>query len=199
MKKIITIGRKHGSGGREIGKEIARRLGIKYYDKELLSVAAGESDLGKEVLEGLDERPMSVFSYMATANALSPVLPINHRVFEALSEAMKKIASEGPCVFIGRCSNVILKDFDKLSVFVHAPLSDRIARVMKTDGVTEEQAKNYIENKDADRSKYYHFYTGGSWSDMSSYDLCIDSSKFGIEKTAELIAEFALEDSFYSR
>ena len=140
---IITIGREYGSGGRQIGQEVAKYFGIKCYDKELLEHAANDSGICKELFEHHDEKPtnsflyslvMDTYSFGYTSSAFSD-MPINQKVFLAQFETIKKIAAEGPCIMIGRCADYALADFDNcFSVFFHADLQTRIRRIAKIYG-----------------------------------------------------------------
>lgn len=193
MNKILTISRRHGSGGREMGKKVASILGIKYYDKELIVSAVKESGMCREVFETQDERPTSVFSYMANAY-VGGQLPLNHQVFEAISETMKSIASRESCVFIGRCADFILRDFPKISVFAYAPLEDRMSRAIVLDKIPQSEIKAYLEKRDAERKSYYNFYTDKVWDDMENYDICVNTSSVGIDKSAKIIAEMLMHE-----
>ena len=193
---IITIGRQYGSAGREIGYKVADELGIKLYDKEMLNRAAKESGICQELFETHDEKPtnsflyslvMDTYSFGYSSSAFSD-MPINQKVFLAQFETIKKIASEGPCIMIGRCADYALADFDNcLSVFIHASLETRIRRIAKLYDLTDAKAKDKIQKADKKRSSYYNYYTSKKWGDVDSYDLSIDSGKMGIDGTIELI------------
>lgn len=198
-KTIITIGRQYGSGGREIGEKLAADLGIKFYDKELLSRAAKESGLCEELFENHDEKPTNSFLYslvmdtysMGYSSAAFADMPINHKVFLAQFNAIKEIANEGPCVMVGRCADYALADYKNcVSVFVEAPLEARIRRIAKKYDLTDAKAKDSIIKTDKKRASYYNYYSNKKWGDASSYNLCIDSSICGIDGTVELIKDF---------
>ena len=195
-KTIITIGRQYGSAGRQIGRALAEELGIKCYDKELLDRAAKDSGLCQELFENHDEKPTSSFLYSLVMDTYSfgyssaafSDMPINQKVFLAQFEAIKKIASEGPCIMIGRCADYALADFDNcLSVFIHADLPTRIRRIAKLYDLTDAKAKDKILKADKKRSSYYNYYTSKKWGDVDSYDMAIDSGKMGIDGTIEII------------
>ena len=195
-KTVITIGRQYGSAGRQIGRALAEELGIKCYDKELLDRAAKDSGMCQELFENHDEKPtnsflyslvMDTYSFGYSSSAFSD-MPINQKVFLAQFETIKKIASEGPCIMIGRCADYALADFDNcLSVFIHASLETRIRRIAKLYDLTDAKAKDKIQKADKKRSSYYNYYTSKKWGDVDSYDLSIDSGKLGIDGTIELI------------
>ena len=193
---IITIGREYGSGGRQIGQEVAKYFGIKCYDKELLEHAANESGICKELFENHDERPTNSFLYSLVMDTYSfgysssgfTDMPMNHKVFLAQFDAIKKLASEGPCVMVGRCADYALEDNPELlSVFIHADMDARIRRIARDFDLTDAKAKDMIRKTDKQRSSYYNYYTNKRWGDANSYQFCLDSSKLGIEGTVEAI------------
>ena len=199
-KTVITIGRQFGSGGKEIGEKLAKELGIRCYDKELLAVAAKESGLCKELFENHDERRTNSFLYSLVMDTYSfgyssagfTDMPMNHKVFLAQFEAIKKLAAEGPCVMVGRCADYALADNkDCFSVFVHADDDFCLARAMERNSFSEKETKKFIERTDKYRSDFYHYHTGHHWTDARYYDLCLDSSKLGFEKCVEEIEAYA--------
>ncbi|MBR4668501.1 MAG: cytidylate kinase-like family protein [Butyrivibrio sp.] len=198
MNTIITVGRQFGSGGREIGKMVADKYGIKYYDKELLSRAAKESGFCEEMIQNHDERPTNSFLYNLVMdtysfgyNASSFVdMPISHKVFLAQFDTIKKIAEEGPCVIVGRCADYALSDFDNvLNLFIHADEDFKIKRIKErfADVTTDEQAREMMNKKDKQRQSYYNYYSSKKWGRSDSYDLSINSSILGIEGTVKFI------------
>ena len=186
---IITIGRQFGSAGREIGYKVAKDLGIKLYDKEMLARAAKESGLCEELFETHDEKPTNSFLYsLGYSSGSYADMPINHKVFLAQFDAIKKIASEGPCILVGRCADYALEDNENLlSVFIHADLDARIRRIARIYDLTDAKAKDRIIKTDKKRSSYYNYYTSKRWGDADSYDLCIDSGKMGVDGSVELV------------
>ena len=193
---IITIGREYGSGGRQIGQEIANYFGIKYYDKELLEHAANDSGICKELFENHDEKPTNSFLYSLVMDTYSfgyssgsyTDMPLNHKVFLAQFDAIKKIAKAGPCVLVGRCADYALEDNPELlSVFIHANMDARIRRIARDFDLTDAKAKDMIRKTDKQRSSYYNYYTNKRWGDANSYQFCLDSSKLGIEGTVDAI------------
>ena len=204
MNTIITVGRQFGSGGREIGKMVADKYGIKYYDKELLSRAAKESGFCEEMIQNHDERPTNSFLYNLVMdtysfgyNASSFVdMPISHKVFLAQFDTIKKIAEEGPCVIVGRCADYALSDFDNvLNLFIHADEDFKIKRIKErfADVTTDEQAREMMNKKDKQRQSYYNYYSSKKWGRSDSYDLSINSSILGIEGTVKFITQY-IED-----
>ena len=196
---IITVGREFGSGGKEIGEKLAASFGIKFYDKELLAVAAKESGLCQEIFDAHDERPTNSFLYSLVMNTSSvgyfsnPYLdmPLDQRVFLAQFDAIKKLANQGPCVIVGRCADYALADYPNcISVFIQAPLEDRIKRISAKNNIAEGAAKDLILKTDKKRASYYNFYSNKKWGDCASYDLSVNSSILGIDKTVEYIKSF---------
>lgn len=193
---IITIGREYGSGGRQIGQEIAKYFGIKCYDKELLEHAANDSGICKELFENHDEKPTNSFLYSLVMDTYSfgyssagfSDMPMNHKIFLAQFDAIKKIANEGPCILVGRCADYALEGYPNLlSVFIHADLDARIKRIAKKYDLTDAKAKDLIIKTNKKRASYYNYYTDKRWGDADSYDVCLDSSVLGLEGTAEAI------------
>lgn len=197
-KIILTIGRQFGSGGREIGKKLAAALGIAYYDKELMAVAAKESGLSEEFFEKADERASSGlsyafsvgFSYMGMFTPYTDILS-NDGLFKFQSDAIRKLAEKGSCVLVGRCADYILRDNpDCLSFFIHNTKENRIQRIIEYQNVTVEQAKELMTKTDKSRAAYYNYYTNKEWGVASSYNFSIDVSVLGIDETVEFIKSF---------
>ena len=195
---IITIGRQFGSGGREIGMKLAKDLEIGFHDKEMLERASKDSGICKEMFETHDEKPTSSFLYslvmdtysMGYSSGTYTDMPLNHKVFLAQFEAIKKIAEEGPCVLVGRCADYALESYDNvLNVFIHADLESRIRRVARDTDSTDAKAKDLIIKQDKKRASYYNYYTNKKWGDVESYDLSLNSAKLGIDGTVEAIKD----------
>ena len=196
---IITIGREFGSAGREIGYKVAEAFDIKLYDKEMLARAAKESGICEEIFETHDEKPTNSFLYSLVMDTYSmgysgntyTDMPINHKVFLAQFDAIKKIADEGPCILVGRCADYALESYKNVvSVFIHADMNARIRRIARIYDLTDAKAKDMTIKTDKKRSSYYNYYTNKKWSDAESYELCLTSSELGIEGTAKAIIEY---------
>ena len=197
---IYTIGREFGSGGKIIGEMLAKRLGVKLYDKELLQKAAKDSGFCEEIFENHDERPTSSFlyslvmdTYSAGSYSSAPFLdmPLNHKVFLAQFDSIKKIAEQESCVIVGRCADYALSDNpDCLNIFIHADMDDRIKRVSKRLNITESKAKDQIQKKDKQRASYYNYYTSKKWGDSRSYDLTLNTSKLTPDECVEIIIKY---------
>ena len=194
MKTIINIGREFGSGGGYVAKEVGRRLGIDVYDNELISKSAEKSGFSRQLFERNDERKslFSLSSFFSTGLFVQGENYLNSDIlFQIQSEVIRSIAESSSAIFIGRCSDYILRDLNCLDVFVCGPEEYRVSRVAALEGMSEEDALALIRRKDRTREAYYNYYTFGNWGKASNYDLCIDSSVLGIEGTAEFIIEFA--------
>ncbi len=194
---IINVGRQLGSGGRIIGNRIAKDFDIKFYDKELLDLAAKESGFDKRFFERNDEHKgflKLLFSPFAPlfgssnpyANQLS-----DESLFKFQSDAIRKAAQEHSCVFVGRCADYILRDFpDKVDIFITADMADRVKRVSELMGISEKEAEKQCVEGDEKRASYYNYYSAKTWGAASSYDFCINSSALGIDATTDIIEDF---------
>ena len=195
---IITIGREFGSGGHEIGERLSEKLEIPFYDKEMLDRASKDSGIAEELLKAHDEKPTSSFLYSLVLDTYSlgyksgsySDMPINHKIFLAQFDAIKKLAEEGPCILIGRCADYALEDYrNVLSVFIHADTAKRAKRISRMYDMTEAKAKEMIIKTDKKRGSYYNYYTNKKWSAVQSYDVCLDSGKLGIDGCVDAIIE----------
>ena len=185
---IITIGRQYGSGGRMVGMRLAERLGIQCYNSELLAEAVRQSGLCKEVFEKNDEKPISAFLTFSAGKYDSGEMPLNHKVFLAQMQTIRASSERESCVIVGRCADYVLKDYKNVTnVFIHAPLEDRIKRVIERDGVVPGKAEKKVKKVDKERASYYNFYSTKRWGAAESYDICLDSSKYGVDRCADII------------
>jgi cytidylate kinase len=199
-KLVITIARQYGSGGREIGERIAELLGIPIYDKELITEAAANGNLNEDVLKNVDESAANSLLYtlamgsnIMSHNVFGYKMPINDKLFILQSDVIKKYASEGSCVIIGRCADYVLKDEkDTLRLFIYGDLEHRKARIAERHPeIKSSQVVDVINKTDKRRAYYYNFYTGNKWGKYDNYDMAINSSTLGISGTAEIIADYA--------
>ena len=189
---IISIGRQYGSGGREIGKRLAEMFNIGFYDKELITLAARESGFSEEILKENDENHNGSFLYSLVMGTYTggDNLPLNHKLFLAQFDTIKKLASEKSCVIIGRCADYALEyNPNCLKVFVHADIDSRIKRAIDEYGVSPDKVEDVIKKTDKKRESYYNFYTGKKWGLMQNYDLTINSSFSGIDGAVAAIAD----------
>lgn len=199
-KIIITIGRQFGSGGRELGRRLAARLGIPYYDKELLSRAASNAGVAEEFVTGNDERsPRFLSSVMSFSMGFAPVTWYQNpstisaeSIYTSQSETIRRIADEGSCVIVGRSADYVLRGNPGLvSVFVHAPLESCVARIIaRGDSLTPDKARRLAEKTNRLRASYYNFYTDRVWGHADSYDLCFDTSLLPIDDIAAVITDY---------
>lgn len=196
---IVTIGRQYGSAGLEIGKKLAEKLGVKCYDKELLSLAAKESGLCHELFETHDEKLTNSFLYslvmdtysMGYSSSMFTDMPIDHKVFLAQFETIKRLAEEEPCVIVGRCADYALAEHENcVNVFIHAPMNKRIRRITRLYDLTDTKAKERIQKTDKKRSSYYNYYSSKRWGEAKEFDLCINSGALGIDGSVDMILEF---------
>ena len=192
---IITIGRQVGSGGRLVGRLLAERLGIKFYDREILSRAAKESGIKDEFFENADERNTLFHRFAnffladhltSTSSCLS-----SESLFQFQADAMRKAADEGGAVFVGRCSDYILRDVPhRTDVFITAHIDERIKRAVTYFNVTPEEAEKKIRQMEQARAEYYNFYTEKTWGAADGYHLCVDSTGLTIEQLADIIEAY---------
>ncbi|OPZ73538.1 MAG: cytidylate kinase [bacterium ADurb.Bin478] len=197
-KIIITIARQVGSGGREIGEKIAARLGLSFYDRELIQIAAQKSGLGKEFFEQADEeKGRSLFSGILShygtpaEDGTAGAYLSNEALFQMQSNVIRELAAKASAVFIGRCADYVLKDFPHcLNFFISAAIEDRIQRIMRIQPLTEKKARELIEKTDKKRAAYYNYFTDKQWGAADSYHLCINSSVLGVEETTAFLCRF---------
>lgn len=194
---IISVGRQLGSGGHDVAKLLAQRFGCTFYDREILNIAAKESGFCEKFFEQTDEQKGFMKSLFHTHvpfvadNSFYNNNFSEESLFKFQSDAIRKAAEEGPCVFVGRCADYILRDHTALvSVFITADTNERISNVAKRDNCSLEAAKKTITSRESERSSYYNYYTGKQWGDSASYDICVNSSLLGLEGTVNLLAEF---------
>ena len=194
---IISVGRQLGSGGRIVAKMLADEFGCKFFDREVLNLAAKESGFSEEFFEKNDERKgfLEQIFHMHVPfisdssfydNGLS-----QENLFRLQSNAIRKAADESSCVFVGRCADYVLREHrNMVSVFVTADIDERIANICKRHNCSHDEAEKIIANQEGTRSSYYNYYTGKTWGASASYDLCVNSSRLGLEGTEQLIASF---------
>ena len=194
MSTIITIGRSFGSGGGYIGQAIGKKLGIPFYDNELISKVAEESGYSKSLFADGEERrslfSMSSFFSTSRLGVIDSGFVGDNVMFKIQSEVIRSVAEKGDAVIIGRCADYILRDMKCLNVFICAPEEFRIQRLMREESLTEDEAEKLMRRKDRTRETYYNYYTFGAWGQADNYNLCVDSSVLGIDGTADYIIDF---------
>ena len=195
---VISIGRQPGSGGMLIAERLAELLNVKVYDKKLLEVAAVESGLDTTVFEMADEQESSGFfsGMFSIHGSMSNYMPggscmEKDKLFEIQSEAIRHISENENCIIVGRCAEYILRDHPRMiSIFITADNNDRIERIMKVEGLEYDKAIDFMEKSDKPRKSYHDYYTTTHWGEARSYDICVNSSRMGIEGTAEFLYNF---------
>ena len=200
-KIIITIARQYGSGGREIGEKVAKKLGIALYDKELITDAATRGNLDENVSKLADESAANSLLYtlamgsnvLGTTMHFGYKMPLNDKLFILQSEVIKEKAKEESCVIIGRCGDYVLRDEENvLRIFVYGDLDHRQARIAERHPeLKSSQIVDVITKTDKRRSSYYNFYTGNKWGKFDNYDMAINSSTLGLDGAADLIVACA--------
>ena len=195
MSYVITIGRQLGSGGKQIGGILSQRLNIPCYDKELIQLASRESGLGKEFFEKMDEKSSYSFfgnffgfrsGYVGDCNYLC-----NETLFQIQSDVIKQLAEKGSCIFVGRCADYILRHHPRLlRVFISARKEDRIERICLEQNFSEKEAAALIEQTDKRRAAYYNYYSNKVWGMAVSYDLCVNSSIFAMDRIISMIEDW---------
>lgn len=194
---IICVGRQLGSGGHDIGRMLAMDFNAKYYDRELLNLAAKESGFSEKVFERSDEQRgllKSLFNMQGAHWGSGSLYGSNisqEDLFQFQSDAIRKAAQEGNCVFVGRCADYVLRDVPNVvKIFISASMRYRIDQILAHKEMTPQQAKHFILQAESHRASYYNYYTGKKWGAAESYDLCVDSSVLGLVETEKLIADF---------
>ena len=197
MKKLITISREYGSGGRVVGKLVAEKLGVPLYDKDIIDMAAKESGLSREVIESAELQAKSSFSY-TLSSAVSfgegfggEAISMNEKLFLAQFDVITEIGDRGEGVIVGRCADYVLRDDpDVVNVFVYGEKEDKIRRCIEEYGDSEEEVEKKMATYDKARRNYYNYHTSRKWGDYKNYDLIINSSDVGEQGAADVIIEF---------
>ena len=192
MNKVITVSREFGSRGRELGVKLAKALGIPFYDKEVISMAADDMEIAEEAFRRYDEQ-VELPDYLdrERAMALSDLyeVPISDQLFVAQSNVIRRLASHGPCVIVGRCADRILED--SVNLFVHAKMSWRSDRVMAEEGGSDrKETERHIREIDEKRKDYYQYYTGNTWGKAQNYHLCLDTGLAGVDGCLKAVLSY---------
>lgn len=193
MNKIITISREFGSGGREVGYRVAEKLGIPFYDKELIFLAAEDSNIAEDVFHAHEEmiaeqvRADKSYVSMHPFSALYEV-PVSDQIFMAQSQIIRKLEQEGPCVIIGRCSDIIVED--GFHVFICASMKRRMERIIKLEQDEDRKSlETRIRGVDKKRKEYYQYYSGNEWGNPKNYHMSLNSGRLGVENCVDLIID----------
>lgn len=199
MKKVITINRQYGSGGREIGSKLAKQFDIPFYDNEIISRAAKETGFSEAAFETVEDKATNslLYSIAMGMNVFTNQdvgfagLSLDDRIFLAQSNVIRKVAEEGPCVIVGRCADYILRDFDNVvNVFISADLDFRIKRSIEVDHIDPQHAAETVAKKDKTRANYYRYHAGERWDNLFNYALTIRSDLVGIDRAAGCIQSY---------
>lgn len=195
MKKIITVGREFGSGGRELARRLAENLGIEYYDRQIITDIAEHTDLSEEyVRKIIDKTPHHLYP-ITVGRTISYVddymFEKVQSVYQAQSEIIRNLAEKTDCVFVGRCADYILKDYKPFRLFVYADLQSRINRCLnrKNNTHTEKEIKKMIKQIDKNRASFYNYYVGEKWGDKLNYDMCINTTDIVIKDIVPMVAK----------
>ena len=190
---IITISREFGSGGRRIGEEVAKKLGINYYDKAIIDKAAQSSGLSPEFIEKEQTFSNSILFNLATSGGQFGVggTSLVDRIYVSESKAIKDFADKGPCVIVGRCADYVLRDKKCFNVFVYADDEYKMKRIVNDYGFEDKQVSKLIKTRDKTRARHYNYYCDRLWGDRKNYHLLINSAAYGIDKSADLIIDAA--------
>ena len=199
MDKVITISREFGSGGRELGVKLADKLGIPFYDKELISMAADDINIAEDAFQHYDEHivvhdPLDRQFYHAFSEVYQ--IPMSDQIFVAQSNVIHRLASHGPCIIVGRCADMILTD--SLNLFIYAKMKDRIRRMLELESEAESDGKEMerrIREVDRKRKEYYQYYTGNTWGRAQNYHLCLDSGPVGVEGCLRAVLAYLGEET----
>ena len=191
MPRIITIAREYGSGGRLIAQKVAQKVGLVYYDNEVIDLAAREMGMDVDAIRKVAEQKSSSFMYTMSSSAFS--LPLNDQVFVMQSKIIRHLANHDSCIIVNGCADYILEDYDDvLSIFIHAPLESRIRRVKEDYQEVHDDYKKYVTKRDKGRSNYYNYYTTKKWGHLKNFDLT-NNSDLGIDEVATIIADLFLK------
>ena len=184
MDRAITISRQYGSGGRELGEKLAKKLGIPFYDKELIAMIAKEGNIEPSILEANDEVEPDLDNYSTRLIEPEYQIAMTQRIYAVQETVIKSLAEKGACVIVGRCADAILPD--AVNIFVFSDMENRINRIMSLNpGLTREEAKASILAVDKRRKAYHEYYSTTQWGDMDAYDICLNSGLAGVEGCLE--------------
>ena len=191
---VITVGREYGSGGHDIAELLARRLGLPFYDNELITIAAKESGLGESAIANAEKVATSTFGFALNASGTGREygISMNDRMFLIQSSIIKTIADRESAVIVGRCSNAVLQDYTPtINVFISASLEHRIKSAMEREHLLESDARRFVLKMDKYRATYYNFYsTDSKWGDRRTYDLCIDRTGLKVEEAVDILERY---------
>ena len=200
-KLIITINREYGSGGKIIGQKLSQKLGIPYYDDDIIKLASENSAVGEEFFRMNDEKPGNNILYKIIGGLKTALnkptikddITNPDNLFRFESEVIRELANEESCILIGRCADFVLESIgfeDFVNLYVYSDLPTKLRRVMEVDGVDTKEALLRVQKINKSRSEYYRYYTGESWDDMNRYDLTINTTKLELDAASELVIKY---------
>lgn len=192
--KIITISRQYGSGGRIVGKKLAEKLGVPFYDNELINLAAEKTGLSKECFK--EAESVSTSNLLLSLTTLTPTidsygLPLNEKIFLVQSQVIKDVASQGSCVIVGRSADYVLSEHHNcINVFIHADLKDRVERAVSLYGLDAKNTESAVLKTDKKRAGYYNYFTGQKWGKLENYDISINTSKIALDDVVDILVDY---------
>lgn len=197
MNKIITIGREFGSGGRELGRRLSEELGIPYYDQEIVAAVASRTKLSQDYVQRIrNHRPMMSFPIhigRSFYHAVPVVMQQTNSIFLEESKFLKEMAEQSDCVIVGRCADVVLREYQPLRIFVYADMESKLGRCLakapEYEQMTPGELKKHILTIDKNRAQYYEYFTGRTWGDRVNYDLCVNTTNASIKELAHVLAK----------
>ena len=196
--RVITIARSYGSGGRKMGKLLAKELGYEYYDREILRIASDDSGISEELFRQMDEHKRLPLFRIAREMYTGEVIPpdsddfiSNENLFRYQAKIIRELAVTRNCVIVGRCANYILRGRENvINVFVSAPVVDCVRRVMDVDNLTVEEAEKRIRKIDKRRADYFKYFTGRQWHDAALYDLCLNTGHMTDQRCVDVVRAY---------
>lgn len=196
MNKVITISREFGSGGREVGKRLADKLSIPYYDKEIISAITKETGMTEEYIQNISEKGMYpyAFQFAKSFATYSKMQSDQTEILVTQQKVLKEIASKGDCIIVGRGANFILREYNPINIFVYADMESKVERcrkkALKEENLTDKEMQNKIKQIDKNRQKYHTLISGLEWGKKENYHLCINTSRMEIKTIIPSLAEY---------
>lgn len=190
---MITISRQYGTGGHDIGEKLAEKLGLPFYDKDIIAIASKESRFGERAFEAAEETATTALGYALSnrSNRSLYGMPLNDQLFMVQAGVIRNVADRGPAVFVGRCADYVLDGYkEAINIFLQANPEARIKTVMERDRLTAREAEAKIKRLDKSRATYYNYYTDRKWSDLGNYDIVLNVSHLTTEEAADLLCTF---------
>ena len=198
MKKLpmITISRQYGTNGHEIAEKLAEKLGIPFYDKDLITIASQESRIDERAFEKAEETATTAWGYALSnrSNRSLYGMPLNDQLFMVQASVIRTVADQGPALFVGRCADYVLDGYkEAINIFLQASVESRLQTVMERDRLTAREAEARIKRLDKSRATYYNYYTDRKWSDLENYDIVLSVTHLTPDEAAELLYAFIIQ------